>query len=191
MADYAEAAIRAAEAVERPFTLVGWSMGGLVAMMAAGRIEPTRLVLIEPSPPAEVQGFHEEVPLVPGAFDPEDVYGRFPVRARPESTLARAERKRGISVASLPCPTLVVTGDDFREERGAVAKCYGAELLDLPGLDHWELVLGKETARRIVSWAGCSTGITTDSGRPSPCARSAAIPSERSPRGNGASRSSG
>ncbi len=124
-------------------------------------------------------------------FDPEGVYGPFPVRARPESTLARAERKRGISVPSLPYPTLVVTGDDFREERGAVAAHYAAEQLDLGGRNHWELVLGKETVRRIVLWAGCSTGITTDSARPTRSARSAAIRSERSTPRNGGSRSSG
>lgn len=81
--------------------------------------------------------------LTYGAFDPEVVYGAFPpdVSPRPESSLARAERKRGISVPSLPCPSLVIYGDDFREERGsAIARLYGSDERDFPGLDHWDLV---------------------------------------------------
>jgi len=56
------------------------------------------------------------------------VYGSFPsdMRARPESLFARAERKRGISVPSLPCPSLVIYGDEFREECGlTLVSLYG------------------------------------------------------------------
>ena len=66
-------------------------------------------------------------------FDPVAVYGPFPpgMRARPESSRAHAERKRGIFVPSIPWPSLVVYGDDFREERGqAVARLYGSDELD-------------------------------------------------------------
>ena len=64
------------------------------------------------------------------------------MRARPESLFARGERKRGVSVPELPCPALVVYGDEFPEERGhALAAYYGAEELAFPGLDHWDLVL--------------------------------------------------
>ena len=138
----------------RPLCVVGWSMGGLAAMMAAHRIEPDTLVLLEPSPPAEVQGFDEAVALEEGTYDPEDAYGAFPVRARPESLLARSERKRGISVASLAYRTLVVYGDEYAEERGRpVAAQYGAEELHVPGASHWDLVLGKNAAAEIVQWA--------------------------------------
>jgi pimeloyl-ACP methyl ester carboxylesterase len=140
----------------RPLVLVGWSMGGLAAMMAARRAQPDRLVLVEPSPPAEVQGFHLEVPIHEGAYDPEEVYGRFPegVRARAESLLARCERKRGVSVPSLPCPTLVVYSDLFADERGRpVAAFYGAEELHVPAASHWELVLGKTVPAEIVKWS--------------------------------------
>ena len=145
MRDYANRVVDAASRLPEPLTLVGWSMGGLVAMMAAERAGASFLVVIEPSPPAEVQGFDPSV-VVPtsGTFDPERAYGRFPagVPARAESAVARAERKRGISVSSVPCPTLVVYGDEFPEERGrAVAHRYRAEALHLAGLDHWRLVL--------------------------------------------------
>jgi hypothetical protein len=144
MSNYAAVIVRAAEWLARPLALCGWSSGGLAAMLAARQAEADLLILLESSPPGEVQGFDESVPLRAGTFDPEEAYGRFPpgMRARPESLLARAERKRGVSVPELPCPALVVSGDEFPEERGrALAAHYGAEELAFPGLDHWDLVL--------------------------------------------------
>ncbi|MFN2468491.1 MAG: alpha/beta fold hydrolase [Gaiellaceae bacterium] len=155
MSNYEAAVAAAAWLLERPLALCGWSLGGLAAMMAARRVAPEALVLLEPSPPAEVQGIDESVVPGPGTFDGEETYGRFPpgVRARPESALARAERKRGISVPSLSEPTLVVYGDEFAEERGrSVARRYGAEELPLPGLDHWRLVLDPACRTAVAGW---------------------------------------
>jgi pimeloyl-ACP methyl ester carboxylesterase len=154
MWNYEAVLYRAAESLRRPLALCGWSMGGLVAMLAARRVEPELLVLLEPSAPGEVQGFDLDVRVEPGTFDPEAVYGPFPagVRARPESALARAERKRGLSVPELAFPTLVVSGADFAEERGRrVAERYGAEELRLAGASHWDLVLDPELRRRYLS----------------------------------------
>lgn len=154
MLNYEAAATADAALRRRRLVLVGWSMGGLVAMMAARRIEPDALVLLEPSAPAEVQGFEPELPLAEGVYDPEEEYGRFPVRARPESLLARSERKRGVSVPSLDFRTLVVYGDEFAEERGRpVASFYGAEELHVAGASHWDLVLGKTARAEIVKWS--------------------------------------
>lgn len=64
------------------------------------------------------------------------VYGRFPpgIKSRPESNLARAERKQGISIRSLDCPSLAVFGDEFAEHRGqAVSDFYGSEALSFAG----------------------------------------------------------
>lgn len=144
MHDYAAAVVGAAEGAGRPLALCGWSMGGLVAMMAAAPIGPDFLVLLEASPPLEISGERPGVKPRPGTFDPERIYGRFPpgVRSRLESVPARMERKRGISVPELPCPTLVVYGDAFPDERGRrLAARYGCEQRHLPGLNHWDLVL--------------------------------------------------
>ncbi len=156
-ADYAEAVGRRAAQLPRPVALCGWSMGGLAVLQAAARVQPHAVVVIEPSAPAEVQGFHPEVEVTDGSLDPEAVYGRFPagIRARPESARARGERKRGISVPRLPCPSLVVFGDSFRDERGTrVAQLYGSDELDLPGLDHWDLVLDERVRSAIARWLG-------------------------------------
>lgn len=147
MSNYAAVIVRAAEWLPRPVALCGWSSGGLAAMMAARQAEADFLILLEASAPGEVQGYDESVELRAGTFDPEETYGAFPpgMRARPESLLARAERKRGISVPALPCPALVVYGDEFAEERGrALAAHYCGEELPLPGLDHWGLVLDEK-----------------------------------------------
>jgi hypothetical protein len=130
-------------------------MGGLAVLQAAGWVRPHSVVLLETSPPAEAQGFDESVEPRPGSFDPQEVYGAFPagMPARPESLLARHERKRGVSVPSLPCPSLVVVGDAFREERGApVAAVYGSQLVELTGLDHWDLVRSPEVRRVIAAF---------------------------------------
>jgi pimeloyl-ACP methyl ester carboxylesterase len=156
-ADYASAVTQAAASLPGPVCLCGWSMGGLVVAEAAERVRPHSVVLLEPSPPAEIQGNHPDVGLEAGTFDPEVAYGAFPpgMPARPESSRARAERKRGISVPRIRCPSLVVYGDAFRDERGrAVARRYGCAELDFPGLDHWGLVRDPAVPRAIRDWLG-------------------------------------
>jgi len=131
--------------------------------MAAGSADV--LVLLEASAPGEVQGFRPEVALAPGVFEPERAYGAFPegIRARPESALARAERKRGISVPAITCPALVVYGDEFPDERGRrLATQYGARELSLSGMSHWDLVLDPAAIRvvaRELSAIALATGI--------------------------------
>jgi pimeloyl-ACP methyl ester carboxylesterase len=156
-ADYAARVVSAARKLEAPVSLCGWSMGGLVVLQAVAEVRPHSVVVMEPSPPAEAQGFDSSIVTAPGTFDPEHVYGSFPpgVVARPESSLARSERKRGISVPSLPCPSLVVFGRDFAEERGrAVARLYGSEQLPFPELGHWDLVREPRVRVAIGTWLG-------------------------------------
>lgn len=157
MADFAAAVVRAASELPRPHALCGWSMGGLAALQAAERVRPHSVVLLESSAPGETQGFDGDVELTEGLFDPEQIYGPFPpgIRARPESLLARADRKRGISVPSLPCPSLVIVSAEFREERGRpIADLYGSDLVEFPDLDHWGLVRDRRVRRAIADWLG-------------------------------------
>jgi len=155
MRDYAQRIVAIAQTLDRPLFLCGWSMGGLAALMAAPSVIPDGLILLEASPPAGVQGSNEAVSLRTGTFDAEEVYGDFPpgVSARPESQLARDERKRGIPVPSLSCPVLVVWGEEFAQDRGrSVADFYKAEGLSIPGASHWDLVLKEDARSAIRKW---------------------------------------
>lgn len=157
MRDYAAAVMAATARLRRPTALCGWSMGGLVVLLAALKIRPDSVILLESSPPGEVQGFNPDVALREGTFDPEEAYGRFPAgqRARPESLLARAERKRGIPIPEIPGRSLVVYGDSFPEERGRrIASLYGSEERYFPGLDHWGLVLDPAVRVAIAEFPG-------------------------------------
>ena len=155
MRNYAAAVSARANLLPAPRAICGWSMGGLAAMMSADLAGAARLVLLEPSAPAEVLGVHDGPALEEGTFDPVEVYGRPPegVEMRPESTLARAERKRGISVLGLPCPALVVYGDEYPDERGRpIAARYGADEEHFPGLDHLGLVLDASVPAAVSDW---------------------------------------
>jgi pimeloyl-ACP methyl ester carboxylesterase len=152
MADYAARLVSAAQSLPRPAALCGWSMGGLVVLQASARLQPDSVILIEASPPAEVQGFHPSAELADGTFDPQTAYGPFPtgIAARPESMLARTERKRGISVPHLPCPSLVIFGDEFPDARGTqIARLYGSDQHYFAGLDHWGLVRNRRAREAI------------------------------------------
>ena len=159
MSDYAQRVIEAAHALPAPVSVCGWSMGGLVVLHAADRMRPHSVIVIEPSPPGEIQGFDPNVEPSAGTVDPQAVYGIFPagVPTRPESAFARAERKRGIAVPRVPCRSLVVYGDEFPEERGVrVARLYGSEERFFPGLDHWSLVRDPRVRDAIAEFVGVS-----------------------------------
>jgi len=155
MSDYADRVLAAVG--DQPAVICGWSMGGLVAMMAARRCRPAALVVIEPSVPAEIDGGDPDWPLETGTYDAGSVYGpSVPgMRHRPESLPARCERKRGISIPTIDCPLLVVAGRDYVATRGRpVAEQYGAELVEFPTLGHFQLVVDQRVRDAVAQWAG-------------------------------------
>jgi pimeloyl-ACP methyl ester carboxylesterase len=152
MSDYAD---RVVASCDQGAVLVGWSMGGLVAMMAARRCRPAAVVVIEPSVPSEVGGADPLWPLDVGTYDSASTYGpSVPgMRHRPESLLARGERKRGISVSTIDCPMLVVGGRDYLGTRSRpVAEHYGADLVTFADLGHFELVVDRQVREAIAAW---------------------------------------
>lgn len=158
MSDYADRVLAAVG--DQPAVLCGWSMGGLVAMMAAVRCRPTALVVIEPSVPAEIDGGDPDWPLETGTYDAESVYGpSVPGRRhRLESLLARSERKRGISIRAVDCPLLVVAGRGYVDTRGRpVAEHYGGELMLFPTLSHFQLVVDPQVRDAIARWVDSRT----------------------------------
>ncbi len=157
MKDYADAANKAAvrSSSDSRVVVCGWSMGGLVALMAAPRIRPAALILLEPSLPAEIAGTHDDVPLGDGTYDPAELYGRWPddPPTRPESNLALSERQRGVSVPSVGCPLLVIASATYADTRGfPVADHYGGELALFPHLHHVSLVQNAEVRTAIGNW---------------------------------------
>ena len=152
----------AGELANKPI-LMGWSMGGLVAMMVAATGDATACVALAPSMPA--QRTDESITLRTGEFGPEE-YGIVSIDPEDqpgmadhelderrialaslsqESRLARDQRGAGIVVQSLPCPFLLVTGT---EDRAWPLKRYrslwlGADQHQVQGASHWGLVLNR------------------------------------------------
>ena len=176
MRDYADDVRQAMAEVDAPPVLVGWSMGGLVAMMAAADGGVLACVGLAPSTPAREPD--SSMPLRHGIFGPEE-YGitssdRAAQPAMPdldldereialgslcrESRYARDERAAGIVVPALDCPLLVVTGGADRQWPRARydALPLRAEFLDAPAASHWGLVLSRRTLTTlvpgVVSW---------------------------------------
>src|SRR5213593_4465517 len=92
MADYADDVVTLARTLRQPPILVGWSMGGLVAMMAAPACGARACVGLAPSTPARRRD--TSVSLRSGVFGAEE-YGiadRDPDRQPAMPDLDRAER---------------------------------------------------------------------------------------------------
>ena len=135
MRHYAADVVSLAGRLARPPIILGWSMGGLVGMMAC---EASRLLLRawgwRRSTPARSRG-PGRYGCASGVFTAEE-YGitsddpdeqpAMPDLDREErsialaslgseSRFARDERQRGIVIESLPCPLLIVTGTDDQQ----------------------------------------------------------------------------
>lgn len=174
MADYAADVAALAAELARPPILMGWSMGGLVALLAAATGPASACVALAPSAPAAA--IDPTVELRSGEFGPEEygITSRDPDRQRGmrdldrparelalrslsrESRLARDERKRGIVIERLACPLLLVTslGDrDWPAERYADLRL-PADRLSLVGASHWGLVLNRPAVEAAAEEVG-------------------------------------
>jgi len=178
MRDYADDVRTAMAGLEAAPVVMGWSMGGLVAMMAAAQGGAITCVALAPSTPA--RAIDPLVPLREGEFGPEEygITSTAPAhqRAMPdldieerkialaslwkESRLARDERKRGIVIAPLPCPLLIVTGG--ADAQWPASKYEGLWLahdhIKVAGASHWGLVLSRRAIEGVVGevagWIG-------------------------------------
>lgn len=184
MTDYAADVRTLVGQLERRPILVGWSMGGLVAMMVAASGLVAACVGLAPSLPA--RRIDRSVLLRTGEFGPEEysITSRDPDEqpAMPdlgregrtialaslgrESRRARDERQRGIVIESLPCPLLIVTGTTDRQwptERYADL-WLPADRLSIEGASHWGLVLNRralgEAIPAILQWIASPTRLT-------------------------------
>ena len=170
MSDYADDVMATVERLPATPVVMGWSMGGLVAMMVAAQGRARAVVALAPSRPVAERDEH--VVVRPGTFGLEEygVTSKDPAEqpsmpdldleeravalgaASAESRAARDDRKAGIVIASLPCPLLVVTGSEDRSwPRSAYAGMHlPAEYMESCGASHWGLVLNRRLLPALV-----------------------------------------
>ena len=170
MADYAEDVTTLVRELARPPVLIGWSMGGLAAMIAAARGPATAYVGLAPSPPSRQRD--ASIPLRAATFDAAE-YGitTADVDDQPtmmdldsaerrialaslglESRWARDDRRAGVVLTALPCPGLVVAS---RADATFPPAAYAdlsipAERLVVDGASHWGLVLNRRLLATLV-----------------------------------------
>lgn len=162
MDDYLDDVRRVARTLAAPPVVLGWSMGGLLALQFAA-VEPSLgCIALAPSPPARERDHSIAIPR--GVFDAAE-YGITSLdpehqRAMPdldlddrrlalrslslESWRARYERHAGVPVGDIPVPILLVIGEADRQFRPPTydSFIFPADRLLVPGASHWGLVLG-------------------------------------------------
>ena len=144
---------------------MGWSMGGLVAMMVAAKGDSAASIGLAPSTPtlmldarvdvrdgefgAEEYGITSDDPADQRAMPDLDMEERNVALASlgRESRYARDDRKAGIVIESLPCPLLIVTGSDDRQWPTAHydGLWLDANAHEVADASHWGLVLSRRS----------------------------------------------
>lgn len=173
-ADYRDQVLQWCRGVDAPVVLVGASLGGLLALAAAGPAEAVALVLVNPLPP---RGFAESVPhkarpapapalrpaLIPWGRervlastrralpDADDAARLYAFRRwRDESGAVLEEARAGISTEPLRCPALVLASErdadvPFAVSR-ALASALPADFESLAQASHVGPLLGRSAA---------------------------------------------
>ena len=178
MHDYADDVRTLVTQLARPPVIIGWSMGGLIAMMVAARGGAAACVGLAPSTPA--RQIDPSVTLRTGEFGAEE-YGITSLApedqpAMPdldqeeraialaslsqESRLARNERKAGVVIESLPCPLYIITGtsDGLWPRERYDNPWLETSYLSIRDASHWGLVLSRRalatTVTGVIDWLG-------------------------------------
>ncbi len=176
MSDYADDVRSLIGQLDRKPVVIGWSMGGLVAMMVAASGDAIACVTLAPSTPSRSRD--PNAVLRPGIFgaefygitsdDPDD-QPAMPDLDReervvalsslgPESQYARDDRKAGIVIETLPCPLMIVTGGaDRLWPRNKYDDLWlPAKRIEIEGASHWGLVLSRKALETgvedVVGW---------------------------------------
>lgn len=184
MAEYVADVVAAVDGLPGPPVLVGWSMGGLIALMY-GAVAPTLGVLaLGPSTPGPLLEAPAAQPPSPGVFGPE-AYGITTVTSLtqptmpdlepeeirialaslgPESAFARQERRRGVWFPPRGFEGSILVAAGERDETfppracRRVARFLDAGYVEFPGASHWGLVLNRRALASawpaIGAWLG-------------------------------------
>jgi pimeloyl-ACP methyl ester carboxylesterase len=181
--DYLEQVVAAAARLAAPRVLVGASLGGLLALMAAARVAVDALVMVNPLPASP---WHRDLPSrpawpdvvpwgrtasLPGTRralpDADETTCLFAFRRwRDESGAALNAAHGGIEMPAPNCPLLMLasTGDEEvpASLTAAWAKALGASMRRVDG-SHCGPLLGREAARSAtlaVEWLNASGGFS-------------------------------
>jgi pimeloyl-ACP methyl ester carboxylesterase len=184
MQDYADDVTALVRQLASPPVLMGWSMGGLAAMMCAESGAARAFIGLAPSTPTLERNPAKQIrkgeygadyygitDLDPDAVQPSmpDLDGEERAIALGslcrESVYARGERAAGVVVRALRCPALIVTGTGDRQwPRSRYDGLHlPVEHLSVDDASHWGLVLSRRVivglAPRVVAWldAGAAT----------------------------------
>lgn len=172
MGDYADDVVATVRQLDttRGVVLMGWSMGGLVAMMAAARCGARAVVGLAPSTPAGAvdpgtviehgefgpgeYGITSEDPADQPAMPDLEIEERVIALASlgRESRYARGERAAGVVIDTLLCPLLIATGTT--DKQWPRSRYDGmpleAEHLSVEDASHWGLVLSRRALAELV-----------------------------------------
>lgn len=155
--------------------LIGASLGALLALLAAPRLAPRALVLVNPLPPAP---WHAGLPerdwpdIVPWGREAslEATLRALPdadratcrmaaTRWRDESGTALREAQAGVAVEPPACPLLVVVSGGDTDVPAAIshalARAWSADVLALPAASHVGPLLGRDAERvatQVLAW---------------------------------------
>lgn len=171
--DYLTQVRNALRALPRPRALVGASLGGLLAAVAADAADA--LVLVNPLPPAPWHGglpqrtwadlvpWHRDARLastrraLPDADDAAALYAFR--RWRDESGAVLRAAQTGIAVAKPRCPVLCIVSERDEDVPAAttlaLAAAWQTDLIRLPSATHVAPLLGRDAtavARQAATW---------------------------------------
>lgn len=184
MEEYVDDVGAVASTLATPPIVMGWSMGGLVALRFAEREESVACVALAPSPPARERD--PAKPIRTGVFDASEygITSSDPDEQRTmpdldreerlvalgglsaESWRAKTEREAGVVVTALRSPLLLVAGArdrQFPPERYEDL-WLPHERVTIPEASHWGLVLSRPAVEyavpHVLEWLEARTSAT-------------------------------
>ena len=176
--DYVDDVNAVAKQLGAPPVVVGWSMGGHIAVIAASQGGYAACVALDPDPPPD--RVDESVEMVYGLQTPEEISYTLDGDPRKlphmpdlttderriaqsslcdESLLMRSQRIRGILIERMPCPMLEILGgldDYYPTEPSYHGVGLAGDQIFVEDSSHWGLVLSRRAQAkllpRVLAW---------------------------------------
>ena len=178
--DYVDDVNTVARQLDTPPVVVGWSMGGHIAVIAASRGGYAGCIAFDPDPPPD--RVDESVEMAYGLRTPEEIGYTLDGDPRllphmpdltmeerriaqsslcDESRLMGSQRRRGILIERMPCPMLEILGgldDYYPTEPSYHGVGLAGDQVFVPDSSHWGLVLSRRVQAKllpqVLDWLG-------------------------------------